>query len=308
MEQRAFPHTEVRASVVGLGCNNFGMFIDQDATTAVVDAALGAGVTFFDTAAMYGGGNSEVFLGQALEGRRDQAVIATKFPQSPEPGGCSPANIRAQCEASLDRLGMETIDLYQQHYPDPETPVADVLGTLGELVAEGKVKAIGHSNFTPEMHDEAQSIGVEIGTRFASSQIEWNMLQRGVEEEVIPACARNGVGVLPYFPLASGLLTGKHTRDSIEPGSRMDKGGDYFAGILTPENFDKIEALTAWAADHDSSLLQLALQWLASQATVISVIAGATKPEQVASNAAAVSKLLSAADLEEIDGLLGATD
>jgi aryl-alcohol dehydrogenase-like predicted oxidoreductase len=304
MEIRSFPQSDLQASVVGVGCNNFGMFIDEAATKDVVDAALGAGVTFFDTAAMYGGGKSEEFLGRSLGARRDQAVIATKFPSAAGEGSCAPAKIREECDASLARLGTDYIDLYQQHYPDPATSHADVLGTLAELVAEGKVRHVGHSNFTAPMHAEAQRAGEELGLCFVSSQVHWNLLERDIETEVVPAAATAGVGVLPYFPLASGLLTGKHQRGNLEAGSRLDKGGDYFAGVLTDDNFTRVDRLTTWGADHGRSLLEIAFQWLASQPTVTSVIAGATKPSQIVSNAAAVGQLLSSDELAEIEQLL----
>ncbi len=302
MEFRTFPDTDLSASSVGLGCNNFGMFIDEAATRGVVDAAVDAGVNFFDTAASYSGGKSEEFLGAALGKRRENVLIATKFPQSMGDGSCSPANIRADCEASLDRLGSDYIDLYQQHYPS-DTSHDDVLATLADLMSEGKIRAIGHSNFTAAMHDEADLAAKDSPVRFVSSQVHWNLLERGVEAEVVPAAERNHLGVLPYFPLASGLLTGKHNRFSIEKDSRLDKGGEYFASVLTDENFDRIEALTTWAADHNRSLLELAFQWLASQPTVVSVIAGATRPEQIRANARGVSTLLDADELRQVSEL-----
>lgn len=304
METRTFPDTDLAASVVGLGGNNFGMFIDEAATQKVVDAAIDAGVNFFDTAASYGDGTSERFLGAALSARRAEVLIATKFPQSPGPGSCSPDAIRADCEASLKRLNTDHIDLYQQHYPDEDTSHDDVLATLGDLISEGKVRAVGHSNFTAAMHDEAETAAQGLTARFVSSQVHWNLLEREVEDEVIPAAERNRLGVLPYFPLASGLLTGKHRRGAVEEASRLDVGAEYFGSVLTDENFNRVEALTGWAADHERSLLELAFQWLASQPSVTSVIAGATKPEQVAANARSVSTLLSADELRQVGELI----
>lgn len=300
METRVFPDTDLAASVVGLGCNNFGMFIDEAATRTVVDAAIEAGVNFFDTAASYGKGTSEQFLGAALGARRDDVLIATKFPLRKGPRSCAPAAIRADCEASLKRLNTDYIDLYQQHHPDEVTSVEEVLGTLIELVSEGKVRAIGHSNFTAAMHDDAEAAAEGRAARFVSSQVHWNLLEREVEAEVIPAAERNRLGVLPYFPLASGLLTGKHRRGAIEEASRLDVGADYFGSVLTDDNFDRIEALSNWAGDHDRTLLDLAFQWLAGQPSVTSVIAGATTPGQVTANARSVSRPLSADELRQV--------
>lgn len=303
METRVFPDSDLAASVVGLGCNNFGMFINEAATKKVVDAAIDAGVNFFDTASSYGGGNSEKFLGAALGPRRGDVLIATKFPFTPGEGSCLPDKIRAECEASLKRLGTDYIDLYQQHYPD-DTPHEDVLATLADLISEGKVRAIGHSNFTAAMHDSAEEAAKSSPVRFVSSQVHWNMLERGVEAEIIPAAQRNRLGVLPYFPLSSGLLTGKHQRNAIAENTRLAGESSYFASVLTEENFDRIETLTAWASDNKRSLLELAFQWLASQPSVISVIAGATKPEQIIANAQAVSTLLSPDTLRQINALI----
>lgn len=303
MDTRTFPDTDLAASVVGLGCNNFGMFTDEATTQRVVDAAIDSGVNFFDTAASYGDGTSERFLGTALGARRGDVLIATKFPQSRGPGSCSPDAIRADCEASLKRLDTDYIDLYQQHYPDKHTSHEDVLATLAELMSEGKVRAIGHSNFTAAMHDDAEAAAQDLPARFVSSQVPWNLLERDVQDEVIPATERNRLGVLPYFPLASGLLTGKHRRGAIEEASRLDLGAEHFGSVLTDENFDRVEALSGWASDHDRSLLALAFQWLASQTQVTSVIAGATKPEQVAANARSVSTLLSADELSQVNEL-----
>lgn len=302
METRSFPDTDLAASVVGLGCNNFGMFIDEDATKAVVDAAIGAGVNFFDTAASYGDGTSERLLGAAIGSRRDEVLIATKFPQSKGDGSCRPERIRADCEASLSRLGSDHIDLYQQHYPD-DTPHEDVLATLADLVSEGKVRAIGHSNFSAAQHDAAEAAAKGLPVRFVSSQVHWSLLERDVETEVLPAAGRDRLGVLPYFPLASGLLTGKHQRGDIQEGSRLDVGGEYFGSVLTDANFDRVEALSAWAADHDRTLLELAFQWLASHESVVSVIAGATKPAQIEANARSVAKLLTADQLRQVGEL-----
>ncbi|MEO6988849.1 MAG: aldo/keto reductase [Aquihabitans sp.] len=302
METRSFPGSDLTASVVGLGCNNFGMLIDETSTKEVVDAAIEAGVNFFDTASSYGDGTSERFLGAAVGTRRDEVVIATKFPQSRGDGSCTPTRIRADCEASLARLGTDHIDLYQQHFPD-DTPIDDVLATLADLVSEGKVRAIGHSNFSAAQHDEAEAAAKDRPVRFVSSQVHWNLLEREVEADVIPAAERNRLGVLPYFPLAAGLLTGKHQRGDIQEGSRLDVMGQYFGSVITEANFDRIDALTAWASDHDRTLLELAFQWLASHESVVSVIAGATKPEQVRANARAVARLLTPDERRQVSEL-----
>lgn len=304
LETRTFPGTDVEVSAVGVGCNNFGMRIDEEETRAVVEATFDHGVNFFDTAASYGQGTSEELLGRAVGPRRGDVVIASKFPQQRGEGSCTPNQIRADCEASLSRLGTDYIDLYQQHYPDPGTPIADILGTLAELRDEGKIRAIGHSNFTPAMHDDAETAAATTSVRMCSSQVEWSLLSRGIEAEIVPAVERNGLGVLPYFPLASGLLTGKHERSAVAAGSRLDDGIDYFKTVLTDENWDRVEAISAWGAENGYTILELAFQWLLAQPSVVSVIAGATSPAQIASNAAAgAAQALDAAAAEAI-GLL----
>jgi aryl-alcohol dehydrogenase-like predicted oxidoreductase len=292
----------LEVSVVGLGCNNFGWVIDQDASARVVHAALDAGITLFDTADIYGGTESEVFLGRALAGRRQQAIVATKFGMrvDAERQGASPKYVRRAAEDSLRRLGMDRIDLYQLHQPDPAVPIAETLGALDELVREGKVREIGCSNFSGTQLREAAA-GHGKGVAFASVQNEFSLLHREPEREVLSECARLGVAFIPFFPLASGLLTGKYQpRDPAPAGTRLAQ--DWAAGrFFTDDKRAIAGALATWAKAHGHSLLELAVSWLASHQVVASVIAGATSPEQVRLNAAAAVWRLSDADLSEID-------
>jgi aryl-alcohol dehydrogenase-like predicted oxidoreductase len=300
-------------SLAGLGCNNFGMRIDRVASRAVVVAALDAGITFFDTARSYGGGRSEEFLGAALGSRRDEVVIATKFGSQSERGdedsvpiGGSRAYVRRAVERSLRALGTDRIDLYQLHKPDPSTPIEETLTALQELIDEGKVLAIGHSNLSASRTAEADAVARRLGvTPFVTAQVEWSLLERGIEAEVLPSARRAGLGVLPYFPLASGLLTGKYRAGVPWPaGSRLAET-DRFAGVATPENLARVERLSAWADAHGRTITELALSWLAGKPEVVSVIAGATTPAQVRSNAAATRSDLTADEVAALDVLLG---
>ena len=291
-------------TVVGLGTNNFGFGMEPDAVGPVVDRAIEAGINFFDTADSYLA--SEERLGQALKGRRDQVLIATKFgsPMGEGKGGASATYVREAAERSLRKLDIDCIDLYQLHRPDPNTPIAETLGALGELVAEGKVREIGCSNFTAEMLREAGQAVKDGAPKFVSVQNHYNLLERGDESEAIPECEKLGISYLPYFPLASGLLSGKYTRGQTPPeGTRMHRWGDRAQGSLTDANFDIIDALSAWAKDHGHNVLELAIAWLAAKPFIGSVIAGATKPEQVTANVAAGDWDLSAAEVAEIDAL-----
>ena len=286
-------------SVVGLGCNNFGGRIDEDATRAVVDAALEAGATFFDTADIYGNhGGSEVLLGRALRGRRDQVVLATKFGKEMGDGAerrGTRTYIRAALEASLQRLQTDVVDLYQHHEEDPETPLEETIGALEELVEDGKIRAYGTSNYRAETLERARQIG---SAAYVSEQSEYSWLRRGAEAEVIPACERLELGFIPFFPLASGLLTGKVTRDEPPaPGTRLH------GRTIDEGDLDRVERLRAWAQDHGVSLLDVAIGGLAAVSPVVSVIAGATKPEQVRANAAAGEWIPSAGELSELKSL-----
>ncbi len=292
-------------SVVGLGCNNFGGRLDLEGTRAVVDAALDAGVTLLDTADAYGDrGGSETLLGEVLEGRRDGIVLATKFGLEMGDGetACgSRAYVRKAIEASLRRLRTDRVDLYQYHRPDGVTPFEETFGALDELVREGKVRYVGHSNLEPEQVEEADRIGRDRGfARPVSAQNQYSLLRRDAEDELLPACERVGIGFLPYFPLASGLLTGKYRRGEARPeGTRLSDRDEVF----TDEKFDVIEALERYAEERGVTLLDVAIGGLAAQPAVASVIAGATKPDQVRANAAAGDWEPSADDLAELNAI-----
>ncbi|HEX6310270.1 MAG TPA: aldo/keto reductase [Acidimicrobiia bacterium] len=309
MESRALGALSV--SVAGLGCNNCGGRIDRAQTAAVVGAALDAGVTFFDTADLYGGGGaSEELLGHALGSRRDQAVITTKFGMLTPPDGLSggsPEWIGRAAADSLRRLGTDRIDLYLIHQPDPATPIGDTLAAMNALVDAGKVREIGCSNFTAAQLDEAAAAAAERGLRpFVTVQNEYSLLKREPEAEVAPACARLGMTLTPYFPLASGLLTGKYRRgETPPPGTRLaGMPAERADRLLGGRRMEVVERLTAYAAQHGHTLHELALSWLAANPLVPSVIAGATRPEQVEANAAATTAWpLTAAELAEVDAL-----
>jgi len=309
METRSIGKLDV--SVVGLGCNNFGGRIDEAASRRVVDAALDAGITLFDTADIYGGTRSEEYLGRALGTRRDDAVIATKFGgqiDEDRKGGASAAYIARAVEDSLRRLGTDRIDLYQLHFPDASTPFEETLGALDELVRAGKVLEIGGSNFSAEQIDETARISADRGlARFASIQNEYSLLRRGPERfGVLDACERNGIGFIPYFPLASGVLTGKYQRNQAPPdGTRLaGMPAERRDDALSDKVFDRVEALDAYARDRGHTLLELAIAWLLARPTVTSVIAGATKPEQATANAAAAAWTLGDDNLREIDAVI----
>jgi aryl-alcohol dehydrogenase-like predicted oxidoreductase len=294
------------ASAVGLGCNNFGRRLDADKSALVVDAALDAGITFFDTADVYGDGQSEEFLGRALGQRRSQVVIATKFgnPMEGQGRGASAAYIQKAAEASLRRLGTDYIDLYQIHRPDPETPIAETLGALDALVKAGKVREIGCSNFSADQLREAEAAVQGGAARFVSVQNEYSLLHREPETDVLPECERLGLAFLPYFPLTSGLLTGKYRQGQPLPeGTRITANGPT-ARLLSEQNLGAVEALIQFAESRDRTILELAFSWLLRQPTVASVIAGATKGEQVRANVAAASWQLTDADLAEIDRIV----
>jgi aryl-alcohol dehydrogenase-like predicted oxidoreductase len=293
-------------SEVGLGCNNFGVRLDYAASEAVVHAALAAGITFFDTADIYGSTKSEEFLGRALAGRRETAVIATKFgmPVDADRKGASPAYVRRALDDSLRRLRTDSIDLYQLHQADPDTPIADTLGVLNELVRSGKIREIGCSNFSASPLREADAAAKTMGARFVSVQNEFSLLQREPEREVLPVCQRLGLAFLPYFPLASGLLTGKYTRGVAAPAGTRLSAGWAATRFLTDERLERVEALSAFARSRGHSILELAMSWLLHHDVVASVIAGATNPEQVRANVAATSWQLTEADLAEVDRLV----
>lgn len=313
MRYRSLGNSGLVVSVVGLGCNNFGRRLDTDATRAVVDAAIEAGITLLDTAESYGGGGrSEEILGEVLTGRRDQVVLATKFGGRGVDMGYGPAAgakggrsyIMRAVEQSLRRLRTDYIDLYQLHAPDPATPIEETLAALGELVTQGKVRYIGHSNFSGWQLAEAASVARELGTTpFISAQNQWSLLERGIEAEVVPAAAHYGLGVLPYFPLANGLLTGKVRRGQQPPeGSRLAARRDY----ITDQKLDKVEALIGWANEHSVTILEVAIGGLAALPGCSSVIAGATSGDQVKANAEAATWLPSAEELTDLDRIVPA--
>ena len=310
MEYRKLGRSGLQVSAVGLGCNNFGMRIDAAQTAVVVQKAIDCGINFFDTADIYGGrGKSEEFLGAALQGHRRNVIVATKFTvpmgEGPLWGGGSRRYVFEAVEASLRRLGTDYIDLYQIHFPDAKTPIEETLRALEDVVRSGKARYIGCSNFTGWQVVEAQWIArSEHTTAFISAQNQYNLLERRVERELAPACQKYGLGLLPYFPLASGLLSGKYHRGEAAPeGTRLAAMGDRAKSALSDENFDVLEKLEVWATAHEHSMLDLAIGWLASHDFVPSVIAGATKPEQVEANVAAGAWRLAPAEIAEVDAI-----
>lgn len=312
MELRRLGHSGLTVSVVGLGCNNLGRegtaSRTQEGADAVVHAALDAGVTLFDVADAYGAepGLSETVLGRALGSRRDEVVVATKFgmdvrgANGPDFGARgSRRYITTAVEASLRRLGTDRIDLYQLHTPDPLTPVEETLDALDDLVRAGKVRYIGHSNLAGwQIADAEHTARARGGARFVSSQSHYNLLDRRAELEVTPAAEHFGLGVLPYFPLASGLLTGKYSSGSAPEGSRLTHSRQF---LLEEADLDQLRAFGDYARARDLTELEVAFSWLASRPAVTSVIAGATRPEQIAANAAAVSWVPTPDDEAELD-------
>jgi aryl-alcohol dehydrogenase-like predicted oxidoreductase len=312
MNYRRLGRSGLVVSVVGLGCNNFGRKVDAAGTRAVVDAALDAGITLFDTADTYGEqpGRSEEFLGAALAGRRDEVVLATKFgmdvrgANGPDWGarGSRRYVIRA-AEASLRRLGTDHIDLYQMHYPDPHTPIEETLSALDDLVRAGKVRYLGNSNFAGwQVADADWAARTGHRTPFVSAQNEYSLLRREVEAEVVPACQRFGLGVLPYFPLSSGLLTGKYRRGQ-QPSAGTRLAMERYRPWLDRAPWDVIEALEKYAAERGLRMLDVAIGGLAAQPAVASVIAGATTAEQVRANVAAGAWQPSTEDLSALDAI-----
>ena len=310
MEFRRLGDSGLKVSEIGLGCNNFGMRIDLAATEAVVNAALDAGITLLDTADVYRGaqGSSEEMLGQALKGKRHQVVLATKFAMSLTKGvegGGSRRYVISAAEASLKRLGTDYIDLYQMHRFDAETPMEETLRALDDLVTQGKVRYIGNSNFSGWQIAHADWTARDGRlSRFISAQNHYNILERQADTEVMPACEEFGLGQLPYFPLAAGLLTGKyHQGEAPAEGTRLQAWGSRAAPWLTDAKFEKVGRLTDWAQARGHSLLDLAFAWLLGHQAVSSVIAGATKPEQVAANIATAGWKLTPDEVAEVTKL-----
>ncbi len=304
MEERRIGALKV--SVVGVGCNNFGGRLDAEATSRVVDAALDAGINFFDTADTYGSTKSEEYLGRAVEGRRGSVVIATKFgaPVDEERRGARPEYVRRALDDSLRRLGTDYVDLYQLHRPDPDVPIEETLGALDEAVESGKAREVGCSNFSAAQLREAREKAPDGAARFESVQNEYSLLHRDPEKEVLPECEKSGTAFLPYFPLASGLLTGKYRRGKDAPeGSRISSGGR-FGAWLSDENLAVVENLISFSESRGRSILELAFSWLLSRSAVSSVIAGATSAEQVKSNASGAGWKLTDEELSEVEKIV----
>lgn len=314
MKMKPLGHSGIEVSAVGLGCMNFGMMCDQDATTAIVDAALDAGVNFFDVAAIYGGphGKAEALLGTALGARRKDIILATKFGSKrgggggAAEGGGSREHIMEAVETSLKLLGTDFIDLYQHHFPDTGTPVEETLRALDDLVQQGKVRHIGCSNYTGAQLTEAGLVSDTNGLdTYVSAQNRYSLLFRGIEQDLVPAAEQQNVGILPFFPLESGLLTGKYQRDQKAPAdTRFGKwgGGGAFA---SDERYAIVDQLRDYGQQIDRSVLDIAIGWLAAQPFVSSVIAGVTKPEQIRQNVAAASWQPTAGELEKIAAIAG---
>lgn len=303
METRKLGSLEV--TIVGLGTNNFGMGMEADDVPPVVDAAIEAGINFFDTADSYG--DSEDRLGRALGRRRERVVIATKFGNpvggQAETGGARPEYVRRALEASLRRLGTDYIDLYQLHKPDPDTPIADTLGALADAVKAGFVREIGCSNFSAAQLREAREATGD-GPYFVSVQNRYNLINREDEIEVIPECERQGIVHLPYFPLASGLLTGKYKRGEDPPvGTRLHRWGPAASRMFDDATFDKVEAAASWAEAHGHTLLETAMGWLLARPAVVSAIAGATSVEQLRANIEATRTRLTVDEIVTLDAV-----
>ncbi|MEO8201730.1 MAG: aldo/keto reductase [Gemmatimonadota bacterium] len=297
----------LEVSVVGLGCNNFGGRLDAERTAGVVRAALDAGMNFFDTADIYGGTRSEEYLGRALGPRRADVVLATKFGMEVDPRrkGARPEYLRHALEDSLRRLRTDFVDLYQLHQPDPTVPIADTLGALDDLVKAGKVRETGCSNFSPAQTVEAERAVLPGNARFVSVQNEYSLLHRDPEDGVLETCRRLNLAFIPFFPLASGLLTGKYRQGQVPlKGSRLSEGGRY-QRWLSDAKLAVVEKLITYAESRGHTILELAISWLACQPAVASVIAGATAPAQVVANARAADWKLSPEDLRLVDRILG---
>jgi aryl-alcohol dehydrogenase-like predicted oxidoreductase len=310
MELKNLGRSGLQVSLVGLGCNNFGGRLDKEQTAAVVQRALDAGITLFDTADVYGGrGPSEEFLGAALRGHRHDVIIATKFAspmgEGPLMSGTSRRYVFAAVEASLRRLGTDYIDLYQVHFPDPRTPLGETMRALDDLVRQGKVRYVGCSNYAGWQVVESQWLArTHHLTPFISAQNQYSLLDRRIERELVPACNAHGLGILPYFPLANGFLTGKYRSGEAPPeGTRLAEAGARADAILNERNFATLAKLEAFAEARGRGVLDVAIAWLANQPHVGSVIAGATKPEQVEQNARAGEWKMTADELAEVDAI-----
>ena len=309
MEYRQLGNSGLQVSTIGLGTNNFGVRLDPSQTALIVNHALDVGINMIDTANSYGKGLSEEYIGKALKGKRDQAVLATKVSsrmnEGPNNAGNSRRHIIAEVEASLRRLDTDYIDLYQIHWWDPNTPLEETLRTLDDLVSQGKIRYAGSSNFSAWQACEAawtaQSLGV---TSLVSTQPRYSMMDRVVENELVPFCQKYGVGILPYYPLENGFLTGKYRRNEDAPAGTRLAAND--RGMFTDKNFDVLDGLIAFAEARDHTVLDLAFSWLLANKAVSSVIAGATKIEQVITNSKAAAWDLTTEEVDEVNGILGA--
>ncbi|HKW22518.1 MAG TPA: aldo/keto reductase [Ktedonobacterales bacterium] len=308
MEYRQLGASGLRVSVIGLGGNTFGRYADQQQTTAIVRQAIESGINIIDTADTYGHGVSEELLGNAIQGHRDDLVIATKvgmrMGDGPNEYGSSRRRIIAGCEASLRRLRIETIDLYQIHEFDPDTPLEETLGALDDLVRAGKVRYIGCSNYDGWRIVQALWISDRAHlNRFVSVQPEYNLLKREVEREIVPVCQEFGLGIIPYFPLDAGVLTGKYQPGKPAPEGTRGYDNPRFAPRLRQSTLEAVQRLDAWARESDHTVAELALAWLASRPAVSTIIAGTRRPEQVAANARAADWKLTPDDLAEVERL-----
>jgi len=307
LDYRQVANSDLNVSTVGLGTVDFGARLDETTARGVVAKALDEGITFFDTGDNYNDGRSEEILGRALREHRAAAVVATKFTGGDRRyrADGSRAHVIEACEGSLRRLGVECIDLYTMHHPDPDTPIEETLLALGELIREGKVRHIGTSNFSGWQIAEASHTAANLDTPgFIGCQMEWNLLKRHVEDEVVPACRHYGVSVMPFYPIASGLLTGKYARGRAYPEGSRFADVDYYAQIASAGNFAKVEALSDFAEARGHSLLELAMSWLSGQEGVSTVLVGASSADQLERNAMAVNWKLSEDDRAAIDSLL----
>jgi aryl-alcohol dehydrogenase-like predicted oxidoreductase len=313
MEYRQLGRSGLRVSLLGLGGNTFGRYTDEASTTAIVSQALDLGVTFFDTADVYNAGASEELLGKALAGRRDRALIATKvgmpMGDGPNESGSSRQHVIASCEASLRRLRVDAIDLYQIHRFDPETPLEETLGALDDLVRAGKARYIGCSNYAAWQIVRALWVSDRRNlVSYVSVQPEYNLLSREVEREIVPCCLEFGLGIIPYFPLAAGVLTGKYKPGEPPPEGTRGHNNPRFASRLRRDTLEAVQRLDAWARERGHTVGELAIAWLASRPAVSTIISGVTRPEQVIANARAVEWQLSPEDIAEIDRLLARQD
>jgi aryl-alcohol dehydrogenase-like predicted oxidoreductase len=309
VEYRKLGNSGLRVSEVGLGANQFGGKVDERETKELIDQALELGINLIDTADIYQDGRSESFIGQAVEGRRDELVLATKVGiksgDGPNDSGASRQHIMDSVDKSLQRLRTDYIDLYQIHWWDPDTPVAETMRALDDLVTSGKVRYIGASNYAAWQLAHSNDVALAAGwNQFVSVQPHYHMLERGIEQELVPCCETFEVGILPYFPLAGGFLTGKYRRGEEPPSGSRGETSSYVQKYFTAENFDTIEALEDWARERGHDIVELAIAWLLAQPQLSSVISGVTSPEHVRANARAAAWKLSEAEEEEVRAII----